>query len=244
MMLNTKFIFIADLHLSPSETVKIDMFLRFLKECSEKRNHLFILGDLFDYWVGDDDLDNPLHQRILPALRNLTYAGAKLSMMRGNRDFLISERLSELTEAHILPDPFVIDLHGKRTLLSHGDQWCTDDEEYQAIRSIVRTNQWVNDFLELPIPERHDRAQGYRQKSNAAKQTKDAEIMDVSVKTVEDAFKTYNCHRIIHGHTHRHAHHQHLIDAQIHERFVLSDWSDRGQALIFNNSDYSDQFFT
>ena len=243
-MLNTKFIFIADLHLSPSETVKTEIFLRFLKECSEKRNHLFILGDLFDYWVGDDDLDNPLHQSILPALRDLTDAGAKLSMMRGNRDFLISKRLSELTDAHILPDPYVIDLHGQRTLLSHGDQWCTDDEEYQAIRSMVRTDQWMDDFLKLPISERHDRAKGYRQKSNVAKQAKDAEIMDVSVKTVEEAFKAYNCHRIIHGHTHRHAHHQHFIDAQIHERFVLSDWNDQGQALIFKNTGYSDQFFS
>ena len=243
-MPNTKFIFIADLHLSPSETVKIEMFLRFLKEYSEKNNHLFILGDLFDYWVGDDDLDNPLHQSILPALRDLTDAGAKLSMMRGNRDFLISKRLSDLTDAHILPDPYVIDLHGQRTLLSHGDQWCTDDEEYQAIRSMVRTDQWMDDFLTLPISERHDRAKGYRQKSNVAKQAKDAEIMDVSVKTVEDAFKAYNCHRIIHGHTHRHAHHQHLIDARIHERFVLADWNDQGQALIFKNTGYSDQFFS
>jgi UDP-2,3-diacylglucosamine hydrolase len=243
-MLNTKFIFIADLHLSPSETVKIEMFLRFLKEYSEKNNHLFILGDLFDYWVGDDDLDNPLHQSILPALRDLTDTGAKLSMMRGNRDFLISKRFSELTDAHILPDPYVIDLHGQRTLLSHGDQWCTDDEEYQAIRSMVRTDQWMDDFLKLPISKRHDRAKGYRQKSNVAKQAKDAEIMDVSVKTVEDAFKAYNCHRIIHGHTHRHAHHQHLIDAQIHERFVLADWNDQGQALIFKNTGYSDQFFS
>ena len=243
-MLNTKFIFIADLHLSPSETVKTEIFLRFLNECSEKRNHLFILGDLFDYWVGDDDLDNPLHQSILPALRDLTDTGAKLSMMRGNRDFLISKRLSELTDAHILPDPYVIDLHGQRTLLSHGDQWCTDDEEYQAIRSMVITDQWVDDFLKLPISERHDRAKGYRQKSNVAKQAKDAEIMDVSVKTVEDAFKAYNCHRIIHGHTHRHAHHQHLIDARIHERFVLADWNDQGQALIFKNTGYSDQFFS
>jgi len=243
-MLNTKFIFIADLHLSPLETVKIEIFLRFLKECSEKNNHLFILGDLFDYWVGDDDLDNPLHQSILPALRDLTDTGAKLSMMRGNRDFLISKRFSELTDAHILPDPYVIDLHGHRTLLSHGDQWCTDDEEYQAIRSMVRTDQWMDDFLKLPISERHDRAKGYRQKSNVAKQAKDAEIMDVSVKTVEDAFKAYNCHRIIHGHTHRHAHHQHLIDARIHERFVLADWNDQGQALIFKNTGYSDQFFS
>ena len=243
-MPNTKFIFIADLHLSPSETVKIEMFLRFLKEYSEKNNHLFILGDLFDYWVGDDDLDNPLHQSILPALRDLTDAGAKLSMMRGNRDFLISKRLSDLTDAHILPDPNVIDLHGQRTLLSHGDQWCTDDEEYQAIRSMVRTDQWMDDFLTLPISERHDRAKGYRQKSNVAKQAKDAEIMDVSVKTVEEAFKAYNCHRIIHGHTHRHAHHQHFIDSQIHERFVLSDWNDQGQALIFKNAGYSDHFFS
>lgn len=165
-------------------------------------------------------------------------------MMRGNRDFLISKRLSELTDAHILPDPYVIDLHGQRTLLSHGDQWCTDDEEYQAIRSMVRTDQWMDDFLKLPISERHDRAKGYRQKSNVAKQAKDAEIMDVSVKTVEDAFKAYNCHRIIHGHTHRHAHHQHLIDARIRERFVLADWNDQGQALIFKNTGYSDQFFS
>jgi UDP-2,3-diacylglucosamine hydrolase len=102
----------------------------------------------------------------------------------------------------------------------------------------------MDDFLKLPISERHDRAKGYRQKSNVAKQAKDAEIMDVSVKTVEDAFKAYNCHRIIHGHTHRHAHHQHLIDARIHERFVLADWNDQGQALIFKNTGYSDQFFS
>ncbi|MFL2666925.1 MAG: UDP-2,3-diacylglucosamine diphosphatase [Burkholderiales bacterium] len=244
MMDSTKFIFISDLHLSPSEAVKIDIFLRFLKRCSEKESHLFILGDLFDYWVGDDDIDNPLHQQILPALRALTCKGAKLSMMRGNRDFLISEKLSKLTDAAILPDPYVIELHGQRTLLSHGDQWCTDDEEYQAIRSTVRTNKWIDSFLKLPLPERHSRAKNYRQISETSKEAKELEIMDVSAKTVEDAFKTYNCQRIIHGHTHRHAHHEHLINTQLRERFVLSDWNNRGQALIFNESDYSDQFFT
>ena len=243
-MPNDQFIFIADLHLSPSETVKLDVFLRFLERCSQKGSHLFILGDLFDYWVGDDDIENPMHQHVLPALHELTYKGATLSMMRGNRDFLISKKLSDLTNACILPDPYVIDLHGQRTLLSHGDQWCTDDEEYQAIRSVVRTDKWARDFLTLPIPERHDRAKSYRQKSDASKKNKELEIMDVSVKTVESAFKTYNCQRIIHGHTHRHAHHEHLIDAQIRERFVLSDWNDEGQALTFTEAGYSDQFFT
>lgn len=243
-MLNNKFIFIADLHLSSSETVKLDVFLRFLKRCSENRNHLFILGDLFDYWVGDDDIDNQLHQRILPALNELTSSGAKLSIMRGNRDFLIGEHFSALTGAHILSDPHLFNLDGQRTLLSHGDQWCTDDKEYQSIRSLIRTDQWSHNFLKLSLPERHDHAKTYRRKSDASKKTKDLEIMDVSVETVEDAFKIYNCQRIIHGHTHRHAHHKHLIDDQIRERFVLSDWSDQGQALTFTGSDYTDEFFS
>ncbi|MGY8842481.1 MAG: UDP-2,3-diacylglucosamine diphosphatase [Burkholderiales bacterium] len=240
---NINFIFIADLHLSPSATAKTNIFLRLLERYAAPSNHLFILGDLFEYWVGDDDINNPLFSTVVPALRALTDAGAKLSLMRGNRDFLMGEQLAGLTHGEMLSDPHLIEIHGEKTLLSHGDQWCTDDTEYQAIRSIVRSNQWIDDFVKLPISERNKRAQSYREKSDASKEKKIAEIMDVSIQTVDEAFETYNCRRIIHGHTHRHAHHKQLVNEQTLERFVLADWRTRGQALVINESGYLDQFF-
>tara|TARA_B110000483_G_scaffold225075_1_gene284422 strand:- start:758 stop:1492 length:735 start_codon:yes stop_codon:yes gene_type:complete len=237
------FIFISDLHLSALATAKTNIFLRLLERCSSPSNHLFILGDLFDYWVGDDDMNNPLFSTVLPALRNMTDAGARLSIMRGNRDFLIGKRLAQMTHGDILSDPYLIEIHGEKILLSHGDQWCTDDAEYQAIRSVVRSDQWIDDFLQLPLNERNKRAANYRKESEASKETKNADIMDVSMQAVEKAFETYNCRRIIHGHTHRHAHHKQLVNEQILERFVLADWGTQGQALIINENGYSDQFF-
>jgi len=147
-MSNLKLIFISDLHLSPSETLKTNIFLRFLKSNIGRSIHLFILGDLFDYWIGDDDRANPLFSMVVPALREFTNTGARLSVMHGNRDFLIGKSFSGLTRAQLLPDPFIIDIYGNRTLLSHGDQWCTDDIEYQAIRSMVRSDEWMKQFSE------------------------------------------------------------------------------------------------
>jgi UDP-2,3-diacylglucosamine hydrolase len=243
-MSNLKLIFISDLHLSPSETLKTNIFLRFLKSNVGRSIHLFILGDLFDYWIGDDDRANPLFSMVVPALREFTNTGARLSVMHGNRDFLIGKSFSGLTRAQLLPDPFIIDIYGNRTLLSHGDQWCTDDIEYQAIRSMVRSDEWMDNFLRLTITERHQQAKNYRQKSETSKENKTTEIMDVSLSTVDQAFVTHDCQRIIHGHTHRHAHHRHFIDSQPMERFVLSDWHEHGQALFFSENGYSDECLT
>ncbi|MDA0237727.1 MAG: UDP-2,3-diacylglucosamine diphosphatase [Proteobacteria bacterium] len=242
MKSNTNFIFISDLHLSALATEKTNIFLRLLERYATPANHLFILGDLFDYWVGDDDINNPLFSTVVPALRDMTNTGAKLSIMRGNRDFLIGEQLAKLTRGEILSDPYLIEIHGEKTLLSHGDQWCTDDKEYQAIRSVIRSKQWIDDVLKLPINERNKRAENYREKSEASKRNKAAEIMDVSIESVKEAFEMYNCRRIIHGHTHRHAHHKQLVNEQILERFVLADWHTRGQALVINEAGCLDQF--
>ena len=238
-----RLIFISDLHLSAAEEEKTDIFLRFLQRLGTRDTALFILGDLFDYWIGDDDLNNPLHQSITKALARVGHSGIPVYIMGGNRDFLIGKELSRLTGTILLDEYTEIDIFGVKTLLCHGDQFCTEDVEYQQIREQVRTDEWKRRFMELPIQERHKKAKRYRNLSESKKEYKSQEIMDVSNDAVESEFRKRGCHRIIHGHTHRHARHQHTIDNTVCERFVLSDWDKKGQSLTFTETGYVDHFF-
>lgn len=190
-----------------------------------------MLGDLFEYWIGDDSLAQPFNRQVAEAFQGLARRGTQLYFMHGNRDFLIGEEFARAAGMTLLEDGTEIDLYGSRTLLMHGDALCTDDVEYQKLRAMVRNPAWQRTFLAKPIEERIRMAQALRGESEQAKQAKDAAIMDVSVPTVESVLRAHGYPRLIHGHTHRPARHEHVVDGRLCERFVLADWYQQGSYL-------------
>lgn len=191
---------------------------------------LYVLGDLFESWVGDDGFDLPFPARIAKAMRAVS-SRVPTWFMHGNRDFLAAGRFTSETGAQLLADPAVIDLHGTRTLLMHGDTLCTDDAPYQAFRAQVRNPAWQRAALARPIAERLAIAQGMRNDSEGAKQGKAMEIMDVSRDAVERAFEESGCDVMIHGHTHRPGRHEYRVAGRDRVRWVLPDWYRRGGYL-------------
>jgi len=229
-------LFISDLHLSPDTPGANDTLARFLRETAPAADALYVLGDLFEYWIGDEGLDQPYAAQIAGAFRALAEGGVRVYFMHGNRDFLIGERFALAGGMKLLPDPTVVDLYGTRTLLMHGDTLCSEDAEYQKFRSMVRNPAWQQAFLSKPLDERVRLAREVRGKSEQAKQVKDMTIMDVTPATVDDAFRAHYYARLIHGHTHRPAHHEQKVDGRDCERWVLADWYDRGSYLLCDAS--------
>jgi UDP-2,3-diacylglucosamine hydrolase len=202
-----------------------------MQQQARQAETLYILGDLFEYWAGDDDINQPFHQKICGAIRELTQQGIPVFIMRGNRDFLMGAGLAEACGATLLSDPTLIDLYGHPTLLSHGDTLCTDDVDYQNFRKMVRSSAWQKQFLAQPLAERKQQIEEIRAKSKLEKQHKDLRIMDVNTDAVCELLREQNYPIIIHGHTHRPAHHLiHLDDFSCH-RWVLSDWDDKVRIL-------------
>jgi UDP-2,3-diacylglucosamine hydrolase len=230
-------LFISDLHLTPATPVIAGNFFRFVDLVGSDARALYILGDLFDYWIGDDDLDNPFHRSVASRLQELSRAGTKLFLLHGNRDFLIGDEFARASGCAILPDPVVMDLHGTPTLLTHGDALCTDDLEYQRFRELVRSPGWQKAFLAKPIRERRAIAHDLRQQSEASKHSKSMEIMDVNAIAVAEQFRTHHVSRMIHGHTHRPARHELVVDGKSCERWVLSDWRDTAPYLVLQDED-------
>jgi UDP-2,3-diacylglucosamine hydrolase len=189
------------------------------------------LGDLFEYWAGDDDLDEPLHRHVADGLRGLAERGVRIYLMHGNRDLLMGEALARACGAELLPDPTLVDLYSQPTLLSHGDALCTDDAEYQAFRIQVRNPAWQAQFLAQPLAQRKAFIEQVRAQSEANKQQKTLEIMDVNADAVAALLRTHGYPRLIHGHTHRPARHVLPLDDRVCERWVLSDWGAQGHAL-------------
>ncbi len=224
-------LFVSDLHLSPERPGITEAFFGFLRDEARRASSLFILGDLFDYWVGDDDLEAPFPASIAAALAALANSGCSVSLMQGNRDFLMGERLARAAHAVLLPDPTLIDLDGISTLLLHGDTLCIDDPDYQNFRAKVRTAGWQVDFLAKSLAERRAIALGLRADSRSSQKAKSEAIMDVAERAVLDAFRRYDCDRMIHGHTHRPARHEHRIGNRTRERWVLADWYSHGSYL-------------
>ena len=186
-----------------------------------------MLGDLFEYWVGDDDLDDPFNAVIAGFFRRLTAGGTKLYVMHGNRDFLVGERFCRETGAVLLADPSVTG----DTLLMHGDTLCIDDLDYQAWRRTARSSAWQKDFLSKPLAERRAVVRGLREKSKEVIQAKAAEIMDVNEDAVRDALQRHGVARLIHGHTHRPGRHKVSVGGTTCERWVLPDWYGPGGFL-------------
>jgi UDP-2,3-diacylglucosamine hydrolase len=223
-------ILISDLHLCPARPAINRIFLEFLCGPAAAAEALYILGDLFEYWPGDDD-DDPFNVSILAALRQLVDGRSRLFVMHGNRDFLFGDRFSAATGAILLPDPTIVNLHGRTTLLMHGDTLCTDDIRYQKFRAEVRSEAWQTHFLAQPLASRRQIVEGLRSDSIQDKTRKTEAIMDVTVAAVESALRTHGCSRLIHGHTHRPALHRHVVDGRHCERWVLADWYANGSYL-------------
>jgi len=224
-------LFISDLHLSEDQPHITQLFLNFTRNIASRADALYILGDLFEYWAGDDDRDTPFHQQIITAMREVSRLGTPLFIMHGNRDFLMDEQLARACNANILPDPAFIDLYGTPTLLTHGDALCTDDKEYQAFRKQVREPAWRSNFLAQPLAQRKAQIEQLRKMSEVQKQVKTQEIMDVNLTAVKEQFRSHHYPRMIHGHTHRLKHHLHEVDGKTCERWVLGDWHQTGNTL-------------
>jgi UDP-2,3-diacylglucosamine hydrolase len=224
-------LFISDLHLSPARAGVAERFLRFVSEEARSASALFILGDLFDRWVGDDDAEDGFNRRLLDALRGLTRSGVAVRLMHGNRDFVFSEAIARAGGLELLADPSLHDLFGTRTLLMHGDLLCTDDVRYQRYRARVRRPGVIRTFLALPRVVRHAIGGGLRSVSEKEKQAKRPVIMDVNTGAVEQALRSHVYPRLIHGHTHRPGKHVHVVDGHACERWVLADWYERGSYL-------------
>ena len=225
-------IFVSDLHLAPERPQASQTFFAFVRDSAPQAAALYILGDLFEYWVGDDDLVDPFNSAVADALRGLSDKGIAVSFMHGNRDMLVQDKFATRCGARLLADPVLLeDLHGTRTLLMHGDTLCTDDIEYQKFRSYARDPGNQRQFLAQPLEERRRQALRIRAESERNKLSKSMEIMDVTPAAVEKALRAFGYPRLIHGHTHRPARHVHVIDGHACERWVLTDWYGRAGYL-------------
>lgn len=225
-------LFASDLHLCRGQPHTTRLFLEFLAHQAMEARALYLLGDLFEYWAGDDDIDDAHHRPVIEAMRAVAESGCKLYFMHGNRDFLIGAGFAHASGAELLPDPLLIDLQGRRALLTHGDMLCTDDVDYQAFRAQVRDPRWQQDFLSLSLAERKTQIEKLRSRSEQAKSYKDEAIMDVNADAVAELLRRYDYPPLlIHGHTHRPACHRIEIDDRICERIVLADWGARGSYL-------------
>lgn len=224
-------LFISDLHLAEERPAANERFIDFLEGRARSASALYILGDFFEYWIGDDDLEEPFNAVIAGLLRALTREGVALFLMHGNRDFLLGEAFCRATGAALLPDPSVVQLEGEPTLLAHGDTLCTDDHDYQAWRRVARSAEWQREFLGQPREARRGMILGLRERSKAVVQAKPADIMDVNETAVVEALRASGVRRLVHGHTHRPGRHVHLVDGQPCERWVLPDWYGPGGYL-------------
>jgi len=225
-------LFISDLHLSPERPRTVSRFHRFITDIASQSGALYILGDFFDAWVGDDDLPTPFNADIVSALKRLSEHQVSVFFMAGNRDFLVGEAFAHAAGLSLLRDPVSIDLFGVPTLLAHGDALCTDDLIYQQFRQQMRAPAWQQAILARPIEERHALARSLREQSDRAKAGKKPEIMDVNAEAVAAAFRAHQVTRLIHGHTHRPAHHRLDLDGVARERWVLPDWYDEGGGYL------------
>jgi len=223
-------LFISDLHLDASRPEVTKLFLGFLAGEARDAEGLYILGDLFEAWLGDDDPD-PHHARVAAALAELSGSGVPVRFLVGNRDFLLGEDYARRAGMELLVEPVLLDLHGTPTVLLHGDVLCTDDAEYQAFRVMVRDADWQKNFLSRPLDERRMMAAQARERSRSRGLTLDEDIMDVNADAVAQAFRTHAVPRMIHGHTHRPHIHRIEVDGKPCERIVLGDWYEQGSVL-------------
>jgi len=230
-------LFISDLHLDANRPEATRAFHRFLDQRAASAEALYVLGDLFEAWVGDDD-DSPLAQEIIAALAQLAAGGASVFFTRGNRDFLAGEEFARRSGVRLLKETSVIEIGGERVLLMHGDSLCADDTDYQEFRAMVRDPGWQAQFLALPLMARRALAAQARDASRVSTRGKPMEIMDVNAAAVAEAMRLHGVRRLIHGHTHRPAVHEFNLDGERATRMVLGDWFRRGWALEWDEAGF------
>lgn len=227
--------FLADLHLNESQPEITTLFLQFMQRQAPQAQSVYILGDLFDFWIGDDE-DSALIRTVKRAIREVTEQGVPCYFICGNRDFLLGEKFAKETGIQLLPDYHLLDLYGKKTLLCHGDTLCIDDVAYQQFRRKVHQKWRQRLFLCLPLWLRLKIAHKIRAKSRADKGTKSAAIMDVNPEFTSQTVAQYQAEWLIHGHTHKQAVHQEIckkIDGsdRLYTRIVLGDWGKTASIL-------------
>lgn len=244
--------FASDLHLCEATPGITELFLGFLRQQAREAEAVYLLGDIFEYWAGDDDLATPFNHRIVEALRELTASGVDVGFQHGNRDFLIGQDFALATGVRLLPDPFVLTLPAWQLVLSHGDALCTDDLDYQRFRAMVRQPAWQQQFLALPLAVRKQQIEAIRIRSEAQKKERSGDaayLMDVNPGAVDDLLHDQGYPTLIHGHTHRPATHDHIVDGIHCERWVLADWKEAekpesrafGEVLVWNQEHLSRQ---
>ena len=228
-------LFISDLHLDAANPAIGQQFLAFLEGEARQAEALYILGDLFESWVGDDDPD-PYHASIKDALRAFTDSGIPTHIMHGNRDFMLGEKFAEDTGVQMLDDPVVHEIAGCPVILSHGDALCTDDVAYQALRRMTRDPDWQAMMLEKSLQERLAFAAEARRQSKAYAMHVTEDIADVNQVAVDNLMRRMNTFTLLHGHTHRPAIHDFTVDGREARRIVLGDWYEQGSVVRWNES--------
>lgn len=230
-------LFVSDVHLSAARPEIVDKFVGLLAGKARSIDTLFILGDCFDLYLGDDDVSEP-HPRIVRSLRELSDSGVGLNVVRGNHDFLMGTDFEQMTGCRLLDDLTVIDICGTSTLIMHGDTLCTDDLDYQAFRRYSRDPANQRAFLSLPLDARRAEAERLRAKSEDQTRLKPEEIMDVTQQSVIEVMRSHDVTHLIHGHTHRPAIHDIELGDGVGKRIVLGDWYDNGSVLCWDMSGY------
>ena len=213
-------LFISDLHLQESHPRTAEAFLRFMAGPALRAERLYLLGDIFEYWAGDDDLATPFHQQVIHAIRGVADSGVAIYWLAGNRDFLVGQGFAEAAGLSLAQEPHLIEAGGRRIALVHGDAQCTLDTKYMAFRAQVRDPAWQQQFLGMPLTQRKAIIAGLREGSREAHADKSTEIMDVTPEAVQALFEQADAAVIIHGHTHRPAVHE--TNGKL--RYVLPDW--------------------
>ncbi|GMQ91363.1 MAG: UDP-2,3-diacylglucosamine diphosphatase [Gammaproteobacteria bacterium] len=224
-------LFISDLHLCSKRPLITELFLDFLKEDAVSADALYILGDFYEFWVGDDVAMTEEYRPITEALQALTSRGVPVYILPGNRDFLLGKDFEALTGCEILTEPYRLDLYGRPTLLMHGDSLCTDDVEYQEFRKQVRDPGWQTGFLAKSLQDRINLFNKYRRISMEVTANKPTEIMDTNQQTIEQVMQQHDATLLIHGHTHRPDEHHFEINKCAMTRIVLADWDGDGSVL-------------
>lgn len=226
-------LFISDLHLEPGRPDIGEQFLAFLAGPAREADALYILGDLFEVWIGDDD-PSPYYAGMKAAIRELSDAGVPVYFMHGNRDFTIGKAFAAETGMTLLGDPHPLEIHGENVLLSHGDAMCTDDIEYQQFRATTRNPEWQAMMMSKPIEERIAFAVQVREQSRARNESMTEEIADVNQDAVEQTIRESGADILLHGHTHRPAVHPFHVDERPVHRIVLGDWYEQGSMVIWD----------
>jgi UDP-2,3-diacylglucosamine hydrolase len=242
-----KTLFTSDIHLDSENSVITHSFLDFLENRAKGAEALYVLGDLFEVWVGDDD-NSVLNSRVAKAFATLADSGTPVYLMHGNRDFLLGNAYAERCHATLLKEPTIIECHGRRIVLIHGDSLCTRDVEYMKFRRMVRTERWQAEFLEKSLVERHMIAQQARMQSKAHSSLKPSDIMDVTPLEVLNLLQELQVNCLVHGHTHRPAVHTIRLQTPINDkleaqRIVLGSWDNKGWALELGEDGFDLKYF-